>query len=523
MIKVSPFVMVIFGATGDLTSRKLMPALFHLTQQGYLPDRFFIVGFARRNFTKEQFRQMMKEAVEKVLRLKIKDSSQDLKIWKQIENNLYYQQGYFEEKSPYDNLIPLLSSFDKETGSCITRFFYLATPPSNYSIILKNLEETELAEGCGSPFASTSAKDSAGEKASEDKQGFTRKWTRVLIEKPFGKDLNEAKNLEEQLAKTFEERQIYRIDHYLAKETVRNILAFRFANTVEAIWNRDFIDHVQITLSESSGIGNRGKFYEGMGALKDVVQNHLMAMLAYTAMEEPLSMTAQHTRDKRVEVLDKIRCMTEEDVLSNAVRGQYGAGIINGKSIDGYRQEKNVSPDSLNETFVALKLYIDNSRWQDVPFYLRTGKRLNQDFTKIDIFFKNRDSRLFKQFQIGNQAANIISIRIQPKEGITFRFFAKSPGFTYDLSTVNMDFSYSTAFKKEIIDSYEKILIDSMMADQTLFATAKGFSATWEFITSVISGWEKQTLPVFPNYKAGSTGPVEADAMIERDGRKWMF
>lgn len=503
-VTISPFVMVIFGATGDLTSRKLLPALYHLLKHGILPDRFFIVGFARRSLSNVEFKRLMRDAIEKY----VKKEDIELDIWDTLEKNIFYQRGFFEEKAPYEKLIPLLKSFDDEIGACITRFFYLATPPQNYSEIIRHLDETKLDEGCG--------------------QGSS-KWTRILIEKPFGKDMNEAKRLEEQLASTFEERQIYRIDHYLAKETIQNMLTFRFANQIEAIWNKDFIDHVQINLAESEGIGRRGKFYEGMGALKDVGQNHLMAMLAYTTMDEPNSMTASDIRAKRVEILAKIVCTPETNVADLCVRGQYGRGesrIKNHESriIPAYREEKDVNPESMTETFVALKLFLDSPRWKNVPFYLRTGKRLKESVTRIDIFLKNRNSSLFKQFQSNeNQIGNLISIRVQPKEGISMRFFTKVPGLKYEIQTADMDFSYSNRFKKEINDSYEKILLDSMLADQTLFATASGFSATWEYITAIIRNWEKSPPPKFPNYPSGSWGPAEADDLIERDGREWII
>lgn len=495
---VHPFVMVIFGATGELTARKLMPALYSLLKEGILSDRFYVVGVARRNFTNDQFRNLMKEAVSRHSRRTI-----DTFLWEKLAKNLFYEQGFFEDINPYKRLVKLLSSFDKELGACITRFFYLATPPQNYSEILKHLSSSRLSEGCG--------------------QGSS-KWTRVLIEKPFGKDLDTARKLEEQLSKTFEERQIYRIDHYLAKETIQNILVFRFANqTLEQLWSKDHIDNVQITLAESAGVGMRGKFYEGVGALRDVAQNHLMAMLAYITMEEPKSFSADDTRNERIKVLRAIRCIEEQEVKHLVVRGQYGEGESEGRKILAYRQEKNVDPTSFTETFVALKLFIDNPRWQGVPFYLRTGKRLEKSEVRIDIQFKNPRSELFKKFILSpGSPANVLTIRVQPREGIALRFFAKSPGLTFALSPVDMDFSYFHSFNKEMIDSYEKLLVDSMLGDQTLFATSSGYFATWELITKIIKGWESLPPPKFPNYSPASWGPKEAEELITRDGRRWL-
>lgn len=495
---ISPFVMVIFGATGDLTARKLMPALYSLLSQKILPDRFFVVGFARRDLTHDQFREMMREALVKHHPHKEIDPV----VWNTLSKNLYYQQGFFEERTPYDKLVDLLKTFDDELGACITRFFYLATPPQNYSSILTHLDKSELAEGCG--------------------QGSS-KWTRILIEKPFGKDLENARKLEEQLAATFEDRQIYRIDHYLAKETIQNIIVFRFGNRpIEAVWNREHIDHIQITLAESGGIGGRGKFYEGIGALRDVAQNHLMAMLAYTAMEEPASFSALEMRRERIRVLDQIKCIEPEQVEQMVVRGQYGQGECGGKAVTGYRQEKEVDPESYTDTFVAFKMFINNDRWKDVPFYLRTGKRMKNSVVQIDVQFKTPESKLFRKFHHAENHANILSIRVQPREGISFRFFAKQPGFTYQLEPVNMDFSYSQSFKKDIMDSYEKILIDSMVGDQTLFASSSGFHATWDFVTKIIQGWDKKP-PKFPNYAAGTWGPEEANKLMQKDGRHWII
>ncbi len=496
---VHPFVMVIFGATGDLTARKLMPALYRLLLGGVIPDRFFVVGVARRNFTNEQFRDLIKEELIKFGRIDL-----DPIIWQKLSGNLYYQQGLFEEDRPYQNLVTLLKTFDDEIGACLTRFFYLATPPQNYSAILTNLDAAKLDEGCG--------------------QGSS-KWTRILIEKPFGKDQETARQLEEQLAGTFEDRQIYRIDHYLAKETIQNILAFRFANRmVEDIWNSEHIDNIQITLFESGGIGNRGKFYEGVGAIRDVAQNHLMAMLAYTTMNEPASFTASDIRGERVKVLSCLRCIEENDVPNLVIRGQYGEGNIGDRQVVSYRQEKDVDPASNTETYVAMKLFIDNECWQGVPFYLRTGKRMKKSVVQIDVQFKNTRSKLHKEFILAPCTnADIITIRVQPKEGISLRVFVKSPGLKYMLAPVDMEFSYSSSFKREITDSYEKLLIDAMVGDQTLFATSAGFGHTWELITKILNGWEKQPQQKFPNYTAGSWGPKEADELIEKDGRHWLL
>lgn len=496
---VTPFVMVIYGATGDLMSRKLMPALYNLLTQKILPDRFFIVGFARRPMTHEEFRFLMRNEIVKHSKSKTIDPA----IWKRLEKNLYYQQGFFEEDAPYEKLIALLSSFDREIGACITRFFYLATPPENYSTILKKLATTKLSEGCG--------------------QGSSR-WTRILIEKPFGKDMDQAKALEDQLSKTFEERQIYRIDHYLAKETIQNILAFRFANVFETIWNRDAIDHVQITLAESEGIGRRGKFYEGVGALRDVAQNHLMAMLAYVTMHQPKSFSAQDLRAERVAILSKIIPISSNNIRKNVIRGQYGELVTDERRIVSYREEKDVAKDSLTETYVALKLFLDDECWKGVPFYLRTGKRLKESNVRIDILFKQPFSKLFSGNSFSQEAhSNVLTIRVQPKEGITFRILAKTPGLVHTLEPVDMDFSYSSSFKKEISDSYEKLLVDSMMADQTLFATRSGFTATWSFITNIMKGWEETGGKDVYRYEPGTWGPREADELIRRDGRHWLL
>lgn len=473
-----------------------MPGLYNLLKDGILPERFFVVGMARRPFTNEEFRGMMKKSVDSA-----EEGRTIAEVWRKLENNLYYQPGFFEDDAPYGELVKLLASFDKEVGACVTRFFYLATPPKNYSTILTKLSSSKLSEGCG--------------------QG-SNKWTRVLIEKPFGNDLDTALALEKQLSDTFEEKQIYRIDHYLAKDTIQNILAFRFGNRLfESQWNREHIDHIQITVAESEGVGSRGKFYDPIGAVRDVAQNHMMAMLAYTTMDEPASLSASDLRQERVKVLSSIRYIEPSQVSGNVVRGQYGSGIIEGEDVLGFRQEKDINPDSMTETYAAFKLFIDNKRWKNVPFYLRTGKRMAKSVVKIDVIFKKPQTGIFDNLSRSGAFTNILTFRIQPQEGISLRFFAKEPGLTFKLDPVDMHFSYSEYFKEEIIDSYKKILIDSMTGDQTLFATAKGFYTSWQLITRILKGWEKEK-PVFPNYKAGTWGPKEAEELIRRDGRSWI-
>lgn len=498
---VQPFVMVIFGATGDLTARKLMPALYHLLLGGILPENFLVVGMARRALSHEQFRMMMKEAVAKYSKtLKI-----DYRILLKLTNNLYYQQGFFEEIAAYKEIVKHLLAFDKDRGACITRFFYLATPPVNYTSILKNLSQSKLSEGCG--------------------QGSVR-WTRILIEKPFGKDMETARKLEEQLSSTFSEKQIYRIDHYLAKEIIQNILAFRFANSIfENIWNKDHIDNIQISLTETGGVGSRGEFYEGVGALKDVVQNHLMAMLAFTAMEQPKKLDVESIREERVKVLQQIRRLSLEEIRTKVVRGQYRGADINGHRILSYIEEKNVDPNSQTETFAALKLYVDNPRWSGVPFYLRTGKRLAKSVARISVQFKKVHNSFFGNLPLNSQHShhNVLTFRIHPRPGISLQMLAKEPGLGYKLKNVKMDFSYENAFGLQTFDSYERLLIDSMKGDQTLFATNAGFNATWRLVTDILNSWKNESGAKLRKYIPGSWGPNEAQQLLEKDGRHWLL
>lgn len=495
----STFVMVIFGATGDLTAKKLMPAIYTMAKEHFLPDKFYIVGFGRRIMSTEQFQDSMKEALLKYFGVRKLDEE----AWDKLANNIYYQQGVFEEKDPYLKLADLLASFDKEIGACITRYFYLATPPNYYSTIISHLDGSKLAEGCG--------------------QG-SNKWTRVLIEKPFGRDADSARDLETQLAKTFEEKQIYRIDHYLGKEAIQNIIAFRFANGIfEPIWNNDFIDHVQITMAETGGVEGRIGFYEGIGALRDVMQNHMLAMLALVAMEQPKNFSADSVREERMKALDSIKIINESETEKYVVRGQYGKGVISKQSVVGYRNEEKVAKDSNTQTYVAMKVFLESARWRGVPWYLRTGKRMAIDAAEISIVFKQTCHILFREIGCPEEG-NILTMRISPNPGIGMRFVLKPPGRTFKLTTANMDFSYKTTFTKDKeIDAYEHILQEIFKGDQMLFNDSREMAAAWKFINPILKSWEKSTPPGFPNYKAGSMGPKEGSELIKKDGRKWIL
>ena len=476
----SPFVFVIFGATGDLAQHKLLPALFSLYKDGQLGKKFYIVGFARREFSDEAYAHMLGDELELH-----KDEA-----WKEFAQNIYYQQGYFDQVQGYEHLIEKLNGFDKEIGACITRVFYLATPPDNYEMILQHLDATKLSEGCG--------------------QG-SEKWTRLAIEKPFGKDLNTARELDRKLSEVFEEKQIYRVDHYLGKETVQNMLAFRFANSIfEPVWNNRHIDNVQITFAEKKGIGTRGKFFDGVGMLRDVAQNHLLQLFAAVAMDQPKSFTKESVRDERAKAIKAIRPLTREDVSKNIVRGQYS----------GYMQEKDVSTDSRTETFAAMKLFVDNERFSEVPFYLRAGKEMERDLVEIKIVFKQTCHILFKEYGCP-ELGNVLTIRIQPDEGITLRVMAKNPGTKLALQAVDMDFSYHQTFGHHGVDAYEKIMLDILKGDQILFNRSDELDYSWTLISQILEGWadDKQSIA---EYEKGSWGPQEAFDLIEKDGRTWL-
>ncbi len=472
----SPFILVIFGATGDLTYSKLIPALFLLYKHKQLPKDFYVIGFARRILSSSDFRNLFIPENED-------------KQWESFSEHLRYQRGVFNDPEGYFGLIEQLELIDKKHGACITRLFYLATPPINYEDILGMLVETKLSEGCG--------------------QG-SNNWTRLALEKPFGKDIETAKRLDKKLSEVFEEKQIFRVDHYLGKETVQNILAFRFANGIfEPIWNKDYIDHVQITWGEKKGIGNRGAFFDGVGLLRDVGQNHLMQLIAAVAMEQPSSFSKEGVRNARAEAIKAIRCIAPDKVDEYVVRGQY----------NGYKGEKDVVRDSLTETFVSMKLYVDTDRFSHIPFYIRAGKGIPEDIVEISVVFKQTCHILFKEYGCP-EIGNVLTFRIQPNEGIRLRIIAKKPGAKLALDAVDLKFSYKDDFGEKGIEAYEKLLLDIFAGDQMLFNRSDELESSWEFITRILEGWQERKN--IYSYQIGSWGPKEANNLIEKDGRKWV-
>ncbi len=490
-----PCIVVIFGASGDLTKRKLLPALYHLEQSGLLPKDFAVVGVARRPLEKT-FAPDMKEGIISGGGVESDDAKLDPFV-----NRVQYHAMNFDDAAGYDALKTMLAEIDTKFGTQGNRLFYLATAPEYFSDIIKYLGEHCMAKPADC--------------------GDGGNWVRVIIEKPFGHDLESAKALNNEVNKVFGEDQIFRIDHYLGKETVQNILVFRFANGIfENVWNRNYIDHVEITAAESIGIEGRGPFYETAGALRDVVQNHVMELLSFVAMEPPVSFAADAVRAEKIKVWKAVQPIHPADT----VRGQYGPGVVDGKPAVGYRQEERVHPRSQTETYAALRLEIENWRWAGVPFYIRAGKRLARRVTEISIHFKLPPQLLFKDAQ-GKGAEgirpNVLSMRIQPDEGITLQFGAKVPGPTMTISKVNMDFSYAQAFGQSSANGYERLLLDAMFGDATLFAHRDGVEATWALMTPILQTWAKDPIRDFPNYAAGTWGPATADALMKSDGRKW--
>jgi len=489
-----PCVMVIFGATGDLTKRKLFPALYNLAKEDFLPHKFAIIGVGRQELTTEDFRSQMAANLREFI-----PNGPDETIVKWFEDRIYYTGGDFDDdKKLFGDLKALIGEVSATHQIPDNYFFYLATPPDLFA----NVTQKIVKNGLG--------KEENGN------------WRRFIFEKPFGHDLDSAKKLNGALLRLIKERQIYRIDHYLGKETVQNILVFRFGNSIfEPIWNRNYIDHIQITVAEKLGVEQRGGYYDSAGALRDMIPNHILQLVTLTAMEPPVSFEADSVRDEQAKILQAIQPFEPEDVLQRAVRGQYGDGTVDGKSVASYRAEEKVAPTSNTETFAALKLSIDNWRWADVPFYIRTGKRMPTRHSSIVIQFKRAPFMLFRDTPVERLTTNRIVIHIQPDEGITLHFGAKIPGPIVNVGAVDMDFDYLEHFGEQVSTGYERLLYDCMIGDATLFQRADMVEASWRIVTPVLDVWKALPARDFPNYAAGSWGPKDADRMLEVDGRAW--
>src|SRR5215217_1629210 len=486
-----PCVVVIFGATGDLTKRKLMPALCRLTDQGCL-EKVRIVGVGRSPMTDEEFQTLVHDALEDSKKI----DHLDEETWREFSKRLHYISGELDDKNTYQQVAGCLEEL-AGAGASKNHLFYLATPPSLFSTIVKQLGEAGLANEDGH-------------------------WSRVIIEKPFGRDLESAKALNATVAEVFKESQVYRIDHYLGKDTVQNILVFRFGNSMfEPIWNRNYVEYVEITATESGRVGSRAGYYEEAGALRDMVANHLLQLLTLTAMEPPVAFDADSVREEKVQVLRSIRRLKPEQVARRTVRAQYGPGEIDGNKIKAYKEEQGVKPESVTETYAAVKFYISNWRWSGVPFYVRTGKGLGRNLTEVAIHLKRTPQALFARTPDEQMDPNIIALRIQPNEGITVTVGAKRPGFEMRTSTVQMDFCYQRAFGVDSPDAYEMLLLDVMRGDATLFIRADEAEAQWRLITPIEEAWAGDGARELPVYAAGTDGPPVADELLKRSGHKW--
>ena len=488
-----PCVIVIFGATGDLTARKLIPALYNLAASNLLSREFAVVGVARREATTEQFRDSIASQLQQFA---TRELAPDLSEW--LVRRLYYVSGEFKDPQLYTRLCESLTQVDKNHNTHGNYLFYLATSPDFFGDIVTQLGASNL---------------------SSQKDGH---WRRVVIEKPFGHDLESAKRLNANVKDVLEEKQIYRIDHYLGKETVQNILVFRFGNGIfEPVWNRRYVDHVQITVAETVGVEKRGGYFEGVGTLRDMVPNHIFQLVSLTAMEPPISFDANAVRDEQNKILNAIQPLSSEDVLHRAVRGQYGEGVMQGEHVPAYHSEPDVASESKTETFVAMKVNIDNWRWADVPFYLRTGKRLATRHTEIAIQFKRAPFILFRDTPVERLKPNQLIMHIAPDEGISLRFGAKIPGPQVQMGAVDMNFNYRDYFGTHPTTGYEILLYDGMVGDQTLFQRADMVEAGWSVVDPILDVWKALPARNFPNYASGSWGPKEADELIQRDGRTW--
>ena len=489
-----PHVMVIFGAGGDLSKRKLIPALYTLARERLLPGGFAMLGTANRELDDKGFRSEMREACDRFARLRPVDAA----LWRNLSSSLFYQQGNFGDPAFYKALRERLEGIRDKLGIVPNTLFYLSVPPSVFPMIVDNLGAAGLVSRERSP------------------------WTRIIVEKPFGRDLESARTLNRELKQVFRESQIYRIDHYLGKETVQNMLALRFANGIfEPLWNSRYVDNVQITAAEPIGMEGRGSYFEEAGILRDMVQNHLFQVLCLTAMEPPVSMEAGAVRDEKVKLLKALRPIPPREMDKYVVRAHYAMGRVLGEAVPGYREEPGVAKNSTTETFVALKLFIDNWRWGHVPFFLRTAKRMPKKVTEISITFRKAPHLMFGSNSARPPAPNVLAIRIQPDEGIALHFGSKVPGPSTDIAPVNMEFRYGTSFGQEPPEAYERLILDAMLGDGTLFIRDDETETSWSFISRIHEAWKKQKKKNLPTYHAGTWGPPQADLLMAGSDIKW--
>ncbi|HEX3558690.1 MAG TPA: glucose-6-phosphate dehydrogenase [Pyrinomonadaceae bacterium] len=489
-----PCAVVIFGASGDLAKRKLIPALYRLVQEHLLPAEFAIIGLGRTPMTDDEFRDKMKASVVEFSEAK----SVDEEVWRSFAQGIRYLPSNIGEPEDYRKLAELLGEVDETRGTQGNHLFYLSTAPEFYAEAVAQLDAAGLTK--------------------QD-----RGWVRVIIEKPFGTSLDSAKELNRQILSHLDESQIYRIDHYLGKETVQNLLVFRFANGIyEPLWNRQYIDHVQITNAETVGVEGRGGYYEKSGVVRDMIQNHVFQVLSIVAMEPPASLSSEDVRDEKIKAMHSARVFTPERVAAECVRGQYGAGSIGGKPVPGYREEHGVAPDSATETFAMVTMWFDNWRWSGVPFYIRSGKRLAKRVTEIAIQFRQAPHQLFGAAAMEQVSPNQLVIRIQPDEGITMRVAAKVPGQVTRIRDVNMDFRYGASFGVQLAEAYERLILDCILGDSTLYARKDMTERGWEIVMPILDYWgERKSEAEFPNYEAGSWGPEDASRILESQGRHW--
>jgi glucose-6-phosphate 1-dehydrogenase len=479
-----PCILIIFGASGDLTKRKLFPALYSLAFRHLLPEKFAVVGVARTEESDDDFRDRMKEAVQQFGRDEFRED-----VWESLADGMRYLSADFSDSKGLDHLVDVVNDLDDERGTNGNRVYYLAIPPSAFETVVDAMGKRRKAAG----------------------------WRRLIVEKPFGHDLASARHLNAAIEKHFDESEVFRIDHYLGKETVQNMLALRFANGIfEPIWNRQFVDHVQITVAESIGIEGRAGYYEQAGAIRDIFQNHLLQLLAITAMEPPIDFTADSVRNEKVKVLRAMHTPGPKSV----VRGQYGRGFVEGEEVVGYREEEGVDPQSMTETYVAAKLYVDNWRWADTPFYVRMGKRLPRRETTIAIEFKRAPHPPFEEVAAEGLRPNVLLVHVQPDEGVSLAIGAKVPGQGLTIRTVHMDFLYGGAFRTGLPEAYERLILDAMRGDATLFTRIDEVEEQWSLVDAIVAAWARDR-PAFPNYAAGTWGPPSADELLRRDGRSW--